>query len=369
MKRLSLAEASAVLIGTQIGAGILGLPYAIKEAGPILGVFAIIITGILTLITALFVLEIAAQNQGKQLSKLAEIYLGKTGGVLMFLSISTLSYGALIAYISGSGEALNSLFGINKSIGSILFWIIASFIILQGLKVSGKAELFLNFFLMGALIIVIALIFPHLKSENIGYLNISGISKAIGVSIFAYVSHMVVPEMLRGLNDVKTTSKAVLIGYIIPMMAYSIFAFSFVAVFGLNTPELATQGLVEFYGRLGLIVGTLLPLLAIITSYIGIGLAQMDNWRDYVGISKRKAWLLTVAPPLLIYFLGLNSFVNALWLAGTFGGVIYAGVLPTLMYIKMRRYHSKLHLNIHHSFAYLSALAFLLLFLYSIKSI
>ena len=33
MKRLTLAEASAMLIGTQIGTGVLGLPYALRGAG------------------------------------------------------------------------------------------------------------------------------------------------------------------------------------------------------------------------------------------------------------------------------------------------------------------------------------------------
>ena len=36
MKRLTLAEASAMLIGTQIGTGVLGLPYALRgqDFGP-----------------------------------------------------------------------------------------------------------------------------------------------------------------------------------------------------------------------------------------------------------------------------------------------------------------------------------------------
>ena len=56
MKRLTLAEASAILIGTQIGAGVLGLPYALKDTG-FGGIVIIIAVGILTLLTALFVLE------------------------------------------------------------------------------------------------------------------------------------------------------------------------------------------------------------------------------------------------------------------------------------------------------------------------
>ncbi|AIF69782.1 amino acid permease [Palaeococcus pacificus DY20341] len=369
MKKLTLAEASAILIGTQIGAGVLGLPYALKESGPLLGVAIVVITGLLTLLTAFFVLEVAAQSEGETLSKLAERHLGKAGGILMFLSISVLAYGALIAYIAGSGDIISSLFGVSPKVSALLFWFLMSAVVFMGLKASGEAELMLNFLLLGALTLAIALVLPKVDSSNLSYANTSAVTKGIGVAVFAYVSHMVVPEMLKGLKDVKKTTKAVMIGYIVPMVFYAFFVLTFVGAFGLGTPELATSALERFYGSLGKILGLILPLAAICTSYIGIGLAQMDNIKEMFGISKSKAWLLTVIPPLLIYFAGLNSFVNALWIAGTFGGLLYAGILPTLMYLKAKKVYQKLHLPIHHSFVYISGLVFFLVFVYSIASI
>ncbi|ADT83430.1 aromatic amino acid transport family protein [Thermococcus barophilus] len=367
MKKLSLAEASAILIGTQIGAGVLGLPYALKDTG-LLGIIIVIATGLLTLLTALFVLDLAAHSDGT-LSKIAEAYLGKIGGYLMFLSISVLSYGALIAYIAGSGDILSSLFGINEKTGALIFWFVMSLIVFLGLKASGEAELLLNFLLLGALTLAIALVMPKADVSNLTKIDYSAITKGIGVAVFAYVSHMVVPEMLKGLGDVKKTTKAVLIGYLVPMVFYAFFVLAFVGTFGSKTPELATSALEQLYGRLGSVLGLILPLAAISTSYIGIGLAQMDNMKEIFGIKRSHAWLLTVIPPLLVYFAGLNSFVNALWMAGTFGGLLYAGILPTVMYIKAKKIHRKLHLPIPHSFVYLSGLVFFLVFIYSILSV
>ncbi|WP_456326327.1 aromatic amino acid transport family protein [Palaeococcus sp. (in: euryarchaeotes)] len=368
VRKLTLAEASAILVGTQIGAGVLGLPYALKDEGVLLGVLIVIITGLLTLLTALFVLEVAAQSGGGSLSKLAEKHLGKAGGILMFLSISVLAYGALIAYIAGSADILSSLFGLNPKIGALLFWLLMSTVILMGLKASGEAELLLNFILLGALAFSIILMMPKVNVSNLSYLNSSAITRSIGVAVFAYVSHMVVPEMLKGLEDIKKTTRALFIGYILPMMFYAFFVFAFVGALGLDTPELATSALERFYGGLGRMLGLLLPLAAICTSYIGIGLSQMDNIKEVFRIDKGKAWLLTVVPPLLFYFLGMESFVSALWIAGTFGGLLYAGVLPTLMYLKIKRTCEELHLPLHHSFAYLSGLLFLLVLVYSIFS-
>ena len=368
VRKLTLAEASAILVGTQIGAGVLGLPYALKDEGVLLGVLIVIITGLLTLLTALFVLEVAAQSGGGSLSKLAEKHLGKAGGILMFLSISVLAYGALIAYIAGSADILSSLFGLNPKIGALLFWLLMSTVILMGLKASGEAELLLNFILLGALAFSIILMMPKVNVSNLSYLNSSAITRSIGVAVFAYVSHMVVPEMLKGLEDIKKTTRALFIGYILPMMFYAFFVFAFVGALGLDTPELATSALERFYGGLGRMLGLLLPLAAICTSYIGIGLSQMDNIKEVFRIDKGKAWLLTVVPPLLFYFLGMESFVSALWIAGTFGGLLYAGILPTLMYLKIKRTCEELHLPLHHSFAYLSGLLFLLVLVYSIFS-
>ncbi|USS39988.1 GerAB/ArcD/ProY family transporter [Thermococcus aggregans] len=368
MKKLTLAEASAMLIGTQIGAGVLGLPYALKDAG-ILGVLVVIVAGLMTLLTALFVLEVAAKNPGKSLSKLTEEHLGKVGGALMFLSISALAYGALIAYIAGSSEIIHSLTNIKPEIAALIFWGLMSAIVFMGIKASGEAELTLSLVLLLALALSIALVLGRIERDNLFTFNTSAALNGLGVVIFAYVSHMVIPELFKGLKDVKTTAKAVFIGYLVPMVFYALFVLSFVGAFGSNTPELATSALERLYGNLGRILGLVLPLAAICTSYIGIALAGMDNIKEVLRVNKVHAWILTVFPPLIVYFLGLKSFVNALWLAGTFGGLLYAGILPTAMYLKVKREQKGFHLDVPHWVAYFSGVIFLMLFLYSIASL
>jgi len=365
-KKLTLAEASAILIGTQIGAGVLGLPYALRNAG-FAGIAIIIAVGILTLLTALFVLELAVQRGGT-LTSLARETLGRAGGWLMLASISVLSYGALIAYIAGSGDILSSLLGINKSISAVIFWMIMSGIVLMGLKASGEAELMLNFLLLGALAVAVALMLPKVDVENLATVDTPALVSGIGVAIFAYVSHMVVPEMYKGLGSAEKTKKAVLIGYLVPMAFYSLFVLAFVGALGGGTPQLATAALEDYYGGLGKVLGLILPLAAISTSYIGVGFAQMDNLREAFKLDKRSAWLLTVVPPLLIYFAGLKSFVSALWLAGTFGGLLYAGILPVAMYVKTRKVHPPKCVGIPHGVAYFAGAIFFLVFVYSVVS-
>lgn len=367
MKKLTLAEASAILIGTQIGAGVLGLPSAFKEAG-IAGVGVIVAVGLLTLLTALFILELAVQKGGTMTS-LARETLGEVGGWLMLMSISVLSYGALIAYIAGSGEIISSLTGLNTTMGSLIFWGVMSWIVLMGLKASGEVELGLNFLLLGALSMAVALMLPKAAPQNLKNFDGGALISGVGVAIFAYVSHMVVPEMYRGLGDAEKTKKAVLVGYLVPMVFYALFVVAFVGALGRGTPELATAVLEDYYGTLGKVLGLLLPLAAISTSFIGIGLAQMDNLREALNLNKKASWTLTVVPPLIIYFAGLKSFISALWLAGTFGGLLYAGILPVLMYVKSRNSWSPKCVKIPHEVAYFVGTLFFLVFVYSLVSV
>ncbi|ASJ09158.1 amino acid permease [Thermococcus siculi] len=367
MKKLTLAEASAILIGTQIGAGVLGLPYAFREAG-FAGIVVITAVGFLTLLTALFVLELAV-HRGGTMTSLARATLGKVGGWLMLASISVLSYGALIAYIAGSGDILSSLTGVDGTAASVAFWLVMSAVVLMGLKASGEAELVLNFLLLGALAVAVALMLPKVRPANMIPANTGALVSGVGVAIFAYVSHMVVPEMYKGLGSVEKTKKAVLIGYLVPMGFYALFVLAFVGSLGKGTPQLATSALEGYYGGLGKVLGLVLPLAAISTSYIGIGFAQMDNLREAFNLDKRAAWLLTVLPPLAVYLAGLKSFVSALWLAGTFGGLLYAGILPVAMYLRTRNVHPPKCVRVPHGVAYLVGTVFLLVLVYSVVSV
>lgn len=96
--RLTLLEGIGMIVGANIGAGILSLAYGSKNAGwPIL-VFWVIVAGILTTVTMLYVAETTLRTKKNlQLSGLAEKYIGKVGSWLMFLSVAANSLGAMIA--------------------------------------------------------------------------------------------------------------------------------------------------------------------------------------------------------------------------------------------------------------------------------
>ncbi|USS40161.1 amino acid permease [Thermococcus aggregans] len=330
MKR---SEALAVLIGTQIGAGVLGLPYAAKEVGLILSILVLIGIMLLMLFTARIVLYFSAKMGGAQLSTVARKMLGRGGGLVMLFSLVFMSFGALLAYIAGMGDVFASLFGVSPKVGALVFWAFASLVIYLGLEVSGKSELAMSLAMLVLFMAVGVMLLPKGKLENAMYSSISSLWKIVGVSIFALGCHSVIPDVYKGLGSYEETKKLLTWAFIIPTAIYALFMASFLLVFGKETPQIATQALESLFGRRGFLIGNLIPLFAITTSYIGLGLAQLSNMEEYLGMDRKLAWVITVVPPLVVYLLGVGDFVSVLGLAGDTGDLMAFIVLPIVLYI------------------------------------
>ncbi len=338
--KISPLEGIALIVGTLVGAGVLSLPYAASKVGLIPAISILFGVMLLTLFTALIVLKLSAEQGGAQMSIIAKGSLGKAGGWLMFLSIMLMGFGAFLAYISGIGTLFTALFGINEVIGALLFWILASTIIYKGLEASGKTELIMSFLLLLIFIGVTTMLVPHANVQNALYTDVTGIFSMIGVVIFAFGAHTIIPEVYNGIGSYKKTKNVIILAFLIPTAIYAVFMITFLMVFGKNTPEIATQGLESIYNEWGAIIGNTLPLIAITTSYIGLGLAQQSNSKEFLKIKKPTAWALTVVPPLVIYLLGVRNFADVLSFSGNTGSLIAFIVLPILIWI-LRYMHKK----------------------------
>ena len=140
VKKLTFWEAAMIIVGANIGAGILGLAYSSRKAGwPILLMW-LIIAGVFTTVSMLYVAETTLRTKKPmQLPGLAERYVGKLGAVLVFISVCANSIGCMISYTSGSGEILAELLGISPTLGSLIFTVPAVVVVWLGLKATGLA--------------------------------------------------------------------------------------------------------------------------------------------------------------------------------------------------------------------------------------
>ncbi len=337
-KGIRTAEAIAILIGMIIGAGILGIPYVIAQAGLFWGLINLIGIGLIILLVHLYLGEIILRTKGKhQLPGYAFIYLGKPGRALMLISMMLVQYGALIAYMFGEGEVLSFIFfGITSLslhvLFSLIFFIIMAALVFFGLKTLGKGEL-IGVTAIIAIVIAIAVYFlPQTQILNFLAFNPSLALRAFfpyGAILFAYLGFAAIPEMKEILNSKKAKAsmkKAIIIGSLIPIAIYLLFAITVVNFKGLATPDIATIAL----GRLV----SLFAVFTMFTSFLAIGLAQKEIFWYDLKFKHFMSWFLTCVPVLLIslaiIFFNLATFVQIISFAGAVAGGL-GGILIMLM--------------------------------------
>ncbi|MEM2916630.1 MAG: aromatic amino acid transport family protein [Candidatus Woesearchaeota archaeon] len=99
VQKLYLYEAVATLVGTIIGAGVLGIPYVMAKAGFLTGLLVLLLLGMVILTVNLCIGEVVLRTKGiHQLTGYVGIYLGDRGRRLMTLAMII---GNLLIYVGG----------------------------------------------------------------------------------------------------------------------------------------------------------------------------------------------------------------------------------------------------------------------------
>ncbi|MGL4859113.1 MAG: aromatic amino acid transport family protein [Enterobacteriaceae bacterium] len=348
-KSLSFSEGVAMIVGTNIGAGVLSLSFASRKAGFMPLLFWLILVGVLTTITMLYVAESTLRTRAHlQLSGLARRYVGGVGSWLMFASVCINSLGALIAYMTGSGQLLQSLLGISPVTGSLLFFIPAATVLYFGLKAIGRGEKFIS---IGMVVMLTSLVVVTLLKESTRLSHLLDgdwlfMVPIFSVVVFCFSAQYIVPEMARGFADKpEQLPRAILMGMAITFLLLAAVPLSAIALSGLNNiSEVATITWGQALGQWAFFSANIFALCAMLTSYWGLGGSFLSNIFDKFRIRgaeqplRRFGWLMVVVlPPFVLAYSGMVSFVNALYFAGVFSGVILS-IMPILILRGARRY-------------------------------
>lgn len=343
--RNRLAIAVSTLVGTIIGAGILGLPYAIAKCGFALGMFWLLFIGISFLFLHLFAGEIVLRTKKQhQWPIYVGKYLGKWGKYFMTFSMVISIYGALTAYLIGEGEALKTIFGFGQAWSyALIFFVISSYIVYRGIKSTGKAELIL----ISLMILVVFLIgifsYDEIKLTNLEGFHPENFFFPYGIILFSFIGLAAIPELREELGpERKKMKKAIIIGSTIPIIIYILFALLVVGIVGLNNFEslldnqkMATVALSIFTNSLLGKFVNILAVLTMFTSFLALGTALIELYHfDYL-FSRKKAFLLTFILPLLLFLFNVGTFIKVIAFTGAVAGGL-DGILIVLSYWKAK---------------------------------
>jgi len=328
-KELPLLQATSTLIGTIIGAGILGIPFVFSQAGFWTGVVVLAVITFAMLAMKLMFGEITLRTYGNhQISGYVEKYLGKfwkdLTSIILILAIS----GSILAYFIGIGQVLAEIFKGNAFIWGFAFYILASIFLYFGLKLIKNIEVIFTGIIFLIVLIILFLSQQHFELGNLANFDFSKLLIPYGVVLFACSGIIAVPEVRKILAHREYLfKKSILLGVLIPSVIYLIFAWIVVGVTGANTTEIATVGLGRIMGYKIIIIGNIFAFFTMATSFLTLGLGLKETFNFDFKIKHVWAWLLTIIMPLVIYASGLKNFIQILGLVGALGfginGVIY----------------------------------------------
>ncbi len=281
-----------------------------------------------------------------QLTGYAKIYLGTFGNYLMSFSFIIFSYGALIAYIIKIGEFLNALlspiFGGTNIIYSLLFFILSFIIVYEGIKIVERSEVLMVLFIFVIVIILAAFIIPIINVDYLTNFDITNFFIPYGVVLFAFLATPAIPLMNEELkNNKKDLKKAIILGSLIPLVIYILFALIVVGTTGNDTTDGAILGLASVLGSKMLILGTIFGILTMATSFIAVAFALTQMYHFDYGLKRENSSILSCFIPLILFIIMIslnikNAFFRVLDLTGAFGGSL-TGILIIMIWWKAKK--------------------------------
>ncbi|EGC71631.1 MAG: aromatic amino acid transporter [Haemophilus parainfluenzae] len=357
-----------LVAGTMIGAGMLAMPLTSAGIGLTATVFLLIgLWAVLTFTALLFVELYQTADSDAGIGTLAAQYFGKAGRIISTAVLIVFLYALIAAYVSGGGSLLMDLLPamgdkdtMNK-IAVLVFTIFFGSFIVIGTHSVDKINRVLFFVMIATFILVLALMLPNIKFDNLMAMPIDNalIISASPVFFTAFGFHGSIPSLNKYLDgNVKSLRIAILVGSGITLFAYFLWQLS---THGLLSQNEFLQILREDATLNGLVKATLeitqspiianavkiFSTLALVTSFLGVALGLLECIEDLLKQSfdihagRISLGLMTFIPPVLFSLFYPEGFILALGYAGQMFA-FYAVVLPVALVWKARSIHPNL---------------------------
>ena len=340
---LSQWEAISLMVGAGVGAGIMAVPFLAERVGLVgLALILPVAWAASSLIHLMLAEVLFRTGRDLQIIELMQLYVlrGRIGRWFLWMVFALLSIAFLAnlaAYVSGAGEIVANLTGINQRLAEFLVYIISASVVFFGLKAVGIAERFGTLALVGLVAAIGVGAIPLPFHAPLGPSGSGTQWLALyGMVMYALWTFYSVPQVVKGLgSDRRATVRVILVGLGINGLLTAIVA---LIALGISTEvtELAITGITERMGSWAGYIGSLFIIFALVTSYWSVSLALADILRERTGISGRLAWVFATLPSLLILWVGVWQFLEWLRLAAGATAIVVA-LITIPMYRQAQR--------------------------------
>lgn len=316
--QLSFFEATSIIVGHGVGAGILSVPY-LAAHNSLREILWIIALGyLINIVLHLIIAELSYNNNGAQFVSCfdAELFSGRIKKILTWITFVLLGVSVIVnvsAFLTGAAAVFRSWFGLPDIWGTLLFYVIGAGVVFIGMKLVGICEKIA----VGSMLAVIGILFiATLRSEISplpgGWHGWNNVLAMYGMVSFSLSAVMSTPQVVKGLaGNAKRIRGSIALG--LAINAGMILLVTLMTLLGAGQNISEDGALVDLAAHLGgwvSIVGYVFTLLALATSFWANTLNLRDIVCEQTGWSRHISWLAASLPCLLLAFLGLSSFVG-----------------------------------------------------------
>ncbi len=353
--------ATLLVGGTCIGGGMLALPVGSGIPGYLPSIVAMLACYAAMTFTGLLLVEVVLAVEGEHhMMTLADKLLGRWGRWTVWVIFLFMTYGSLIGYTAGGGQTIAALVlkGVGLELSEVMSGLLlaGSFgvICAMGTRVVGSV----NGILFGAMVVTYILLVlfgvGEVSAEKLSRTNWKDAWMPLPIMLTGFsVQAFLIPSLAAPLKrDPRALRLAVVGGLGLAFVIYLLWQTVVLGVVPLSGPygldaalergEDAAKYLQHAVEHPWIATTALwFGFLALITSFLGMGLGLVDFLRDSFKIPRGGSGLILVALLLVVPTLFCATyfervFIQAFDLTGGFGDTILNGMLPVLMVWQLR---------------------------------
>jgi len=344
-----------LIVGSCIGAGMLGLPVITGIAGFFPSLIMFFLAWAFMTASALLLVEVNGWfSQRVNLLTMVGDTLGKKGKAVCWVTYLFLFYALLVAYISGIGSLSTTFFQMmfNMTLpawaGSLFFVVLFGWIVYLGTR---RVDLCNRGLMVGKITVFSLLVFigaAYIQPVLLAQTQAKYALLSLPLLIISFGFHNMIPSLVNYLKgDIRRVRWTIVGGGIIAFaiyMIWEILVLGIVPIGGLNglvsnlkQDKEASQALATMVGSPAIsVLAQALAFFAILTSFIAQALSLVHFLADGLRIpykNKENGWLcvLALTPPLILALIYPQMFFKALNFAGGICTVILFGLLPVMM--------------------------------------
>lgn len=316
--KLNFLEATGIIVGHGVGAGILSVPYLASHNSFRETVFILIFAYLVALVLHLIIAELSYNNNGAQFVKCfdSELFAGKIKTVLTWTAFILLGVSVIVnvsAFLTGAAAVFAQWFGLPDFVGILIFYVLGAGVVFIGMKLVGICEKYAVIAMVVVMgVIFVATLMRGTEALPTGWRGFNNALALFGMISFSLSAVMSTPQVVKGLGgDKKRIRSSIALG--LAVNASLIFLITLTTLLGTGgdvSEEGAFVDLARRFGGWVAVVGYVFTLLALATSFWANTLNLRDIVSEQTGWGRRLSWLIASLPCLVLAMLGLDSFVG-----------------------------------------------------------